>query len=384
MPQIAVVAHKYLPQPDDDLVAYLNAQATHRVLHIYHSFPDAQDRRSFFRLYEQGRLVSQAQTRDYRSWPEPLIYLKELFFTLKWALQLGGKWDRYIGMDGLCVLFGNMLRAAGRAHRTTFWAIDFVPNDRFSSRAKNAIYRMVNHQACTRADEVWDLGPRMADARAKFAGIGRDSYRSHKVVPYGLWLDRMHPRSFAECEQRTVVFMGHLLEKQGAQLVIRAMPRLLEKIPGLTFKIIGDGSYRPTLEHLASAEGVSRQCVFMGKIPTPEELEDEVAKAAVAIAPYVRELDKWTAYADPGKVKTYLACGVPVLLTDVPWNAREIEARGCGKLISEDVDDIVASIVSTLEPATNSRMRDNARQYAREFGWQRIFSAALPDATPPG
>lgn len=378
MKSVMVVAHKYLPQPDDDLVAYLNSRKVERVMHIYHSFPDAPDRRSHYRLYRNGELKAQGQSGDYRAWPDVLVYAKEMFFTLKWGG--GARWERYIGMDGLCVLFGHMLRAAGRVQRTVFWAIDFVPSKRFASALKNRIYEAVNRHGCLTADEMWDLSPRMAGARARFADIPLSAYRSHRVVPYGLWLERIPRFSHAECEQRTLVFMGHLLEKQGVQLVLKALPRVVAEVPGFKFKIIGGGQYRQALEAMARELGVTPHCRFLGEIQDSKEMEREVARSAVAIAPYVRSLDKWTAYADPGKVKTYLACGVPVLLTEVPWNASEIEQRGAGQIITEDPEQIANAIVASMNNERNQNMRDSATRYAAEFDWAQIFRRTLGHA----
>ena len=379
MAEYVVVAHKFLPQPDDDLVAYLNAAGRHRVLHIYHSFPDAPDRCSFYRLYENGVLAAQGSTRDYRRWAEPLVYVKEMFFTLKWTRALGRSWDCYVAMDGLCALFGNLLRAGNRVKRTVFWAIDFVPANRFGGRVKNLVYAAINKHGFTRSDEMWDLGPRMAEARARFGHVRRDQYRKHRVVPYGLWLGRLPRYEYDRCERDTVVFMGHLLEKQGVQLVLEALPAIIARVPGARLKIIGGGSYREALERRASELGVAAHCRFMGKIARMEDLEDEVARSAVAVAPYVRELDTWTAYADPGKVKTYLACGVPVALTDVPWNAREIADAGCGRIVTQDPLDIAASVVEMLDPAVNQRMREAALRYASGFDWSNILGAAIGD-----
>ena len=239
------------------------------------------------------------------------------------------------------------------------------------------IYTAINKNGYLYADEVWDLSPRMAEARDRFGGIKPSDYRRNLVVPYGVWLHRIPHFSYDQCEQRTLVFMGHLLEKQGVQLVIKAMPAILEKIPDFRFKIIGEGSHRLALEDLAAKTGVAERCSFLGKIANIEQLEQEVARSAVAIAPYIRALDTWTIYADPGKVKTYLACGLPVLLTDVPWNAGEIERHGCGKIISEDLEDIVENIVLVMGEARNQNMRDKALQFAKRFEWQNIFKAAL-------
>jgi len=362
---IVIIAHKFVTQPDDDLVLFLNSKKYSNVLHIRHSFSDALDRCSFYTWYKEGKVYREEKTRDFKNLPEPFLYLKEFFFTLKWVLGSKIVWDTYIGMDGLCVFFGLTVRLLGRIKKTVFWAIDFVPKDRFESGWKNKIYHFINTLSYKKAEEMWDLSPRMAEARG--------DYREHKIVPYGVWVDRIKKYSYAECEKNILVFMGHLLPKQGAQLVIKAIPEIVKKIPDFRFKIIGGGSYRTDLEKLAKDSSVEKYCRFLGKIESDKELEKEIAKSCLAIAPYIKKLDTWTYYADPGKVKKYLACGVPVLLTDLPWNAKEISEAGCGEIISEDIGEIAGAVVSLMSPNRNQEYRTKAQKYAQNFNYTRIF-----------
>lgn len=372
---IVIVAHKFLTQPDDELVVFLNDRKYANVIHIRHSFSDASDRCSYYSWYKDGVLYKEYRSKDYKSLPEPLLYVKELFFTFKWIIGSEIQWDTYIGMDGLLVLFGNMLRRLGKVKKTVFWSMDFVPENRFQSGLKNKVYHWINVHSYKNADEMWDISPRMAEAREKVLGIKESDYKTRKVVPYGMWTDKVRRYSYDECQKNTLVFMGHLIEKQGVQLVIRAIPEILKRMPDFHFKIIGGGNYKEKAESLARELGVDGVCEFLGKIDDIRVVEDEIAKSAVAIAPYVKELDTWTYYADPGKVKTYLACGVPVLLTDIPWNAGEIGEKECGKIIGEDVDDIVQKTVFLMEGEANRRYRDCAVEYSKSFNYNNIFRA---------
>ena len=144
----------------------------------------------------------------------------------------------------------------------------------------------------------------------------------------------------------------------------------------MKFKIIGDGRFRTNLIELAKQKNVFEHCNFLGKIPDHKDLEKEIASCAVALAPYIKELDKFTYYADPGKIKTYLACGVPVILTDIPWNAKEVEEHKCGKII-EKKEDIVESVLYLMEPDRNQVYRNNAVSYAKRFDYKNIFEDVL-------
>lgn len=171
----------------------------------------------------------------------------------------------------------------------------------------------------------------------------------------------------------TAVFMGRLLENQGAQLIVAAIPQLLKKIPDFKLKIIGTGPYEKTLKELAIKLKVAEHCIFKGKISSHKIVEQEIAKSAVALAPYIKRLDKWTYYADPGKVKTYLACGVPVLLTNLPWNAKEIQIAKAGLIIKDDIPSLIRGAVKLMSPV-NEAYRKKAIEYSRRFDYESIFS----------
>jgi hypothetical protein len=78
---IVIVAHKFTTQPDDELVRFLNQKNYQNIVHIKHSFADMGDRRSTMSWYKNGILYKEVIGYDFLGYPEPLIYLKELFFT---------------------------------------------------------------------------------------------------------------------------------------------------------------------------------------------------------------------------------------------------------------------------------------------------------------
>lgn len=376
MKNVVIVSHKFLTQPDDDLCAFLNEKEYNNVLFIRHSFSEAKDRKSWFSWHKKGRLFKEGASKDFQGMNDLFIYIKESFFTLKWVFKSKTKWDFYIGMDGLCAFWGNVLRAFGKVEKTVFWAIDFVPQ-RFKSKLANRVYHFVNGLSYKMSNQMWDLSPRMKQARKDFMNISESLYRLHKVVPYGAWTDKIKRYDFQDCQKNTLVFMGHLLEKQGVQFIIKALPEIIKTIPDFEFKIIGAGKYKEELLRQSQDLGVGRYCRFLGKVDKYSVLEDEIAKSCLAVAPYIKTLDTWTYYADPGKVKTYLSCGVPVLLTDIPWNAREIKEQKCGAIIKEDQEDIVSKIISFMDPEVNQEYRLNARKYAESFNYQNIFNNLL-------
>jgi hypothetical protein len=85
-------------------------------------------------------------------------------------------------MDVLCSMFGRILKLSGKVKKVIFWAIDFVPENRFKKGWKNKIYHWINISGYKNSDEMWDLSPRMLEAREKFLNIKVSDYRMHRVV----------------------------------------------------------------------------------------------------------------------------------------------------------------------------------------------------------
>lgn len=372
MKKIVIVAHKFLPQIDDDLFEYLARKKNYRVIHITHSFPDSDNRRSYYEEYFSGKRTKFMETRDYKFLPEPLVYLKEFFFTLKWLLFSQN--DVYLAMDGMCAFFGLILRWINVCKKVVYWSIDFVPVKRFNSNWKNYIYHKINLFACKNADEVWDLSPRMANGRRKYFGITSKDYKSRKVIQNGVWLRKIKRIPFSQCRKNTLIFVGHLLKKQGIDIILRAIPKIVQKKSDFRFEIIGDGSYKTELEKLINDLKIQKYCRF-GGVLTGRKLEKRIAESCAAIAPYINSPDSYTYYADPNKIKVYLGCGVPILTTRLPWNAEEIERNKCGIIIKDDGSDLIKKLNYIMRPKVNQEYRNNAVKYLRKFDYGEIFKS---------
>lgn len=76
--------------------------------------------------------------------------------------------------------------------------------------------------------------------------------------------------------RKVVMMLGRLVSTErykGVDEVLDVMPRLIERVPNLTYLIVGDGSDRPRLEAKAAALGLSRHVVFTGLVPEAEKAD---------------------------------------------------------------------------------------------------------------
>ena len=328
---------------------------------------------SAWECLEQGDETARGGTR--LTLPGPLRYLWHTLLTVFWVLRQGRRFDLYVGFNNLNAMAGLVLRRLGVVRRCVYHVTDFVPR-RFESGLMNRIYHAIESHCARHCDETWNLSLRMVDARLRFKGLKEEDCGPQRETPMGVWLDEQPHVPWEQVDRTQLVFMGHLLEKQGLQHVIRALPAIAEAVPEVSLLVIGKGEYRPRLEEMAQELGVAQRIRFQGFVESHEELERMVAGSALAVALYERgDLERnWTYYTDAGKIKVYLGAGVPVLTTDVPTNARAIEAARCALVIRPEPEDIARAVTGLLADEQRLRSyRENARRYIKDFDWPNIF-----------
>jgi phosphatidylinositol alpha-1,6-mannosyltransferase len=67
-----------------------------------------------------------------------------------------------------------------------------------------------------------------------------------------------------------VTCVSRLVARKGQDQLIRALPRLRERVPGTRLLIVGDGPDAARLHGLAGAYGVAEHVVFTGAVPAAE------------------------------------------------------------------------------------------------------------------
>ncbi len=67
-----------------------------------------------------------------------------------------------------------------------------------------------------------------------------------------------------------LLFVGRLGQEKNIQLVLRAMPKILDKNPGTNLLIVGDGPYAPELRELAKEIGIGTNVYFTGMLDRPK------------------------------------------------------------------------------------------------------------------
>ena len=153
----------------------------------------------------------------------------------------------------------------------------------------------------------------------------------------------------------TLLSVGHLIERKGHDLVINALPML----PGFMLVIVGEGPELGPLERVASRVNVRERVRFLGRVPHTELYKVYCASDALVLA---SSREGW-----PNVLLEAMACGTPVIASDVWGNPEVVSQPSAGVLMQERTAVGVAEAVNRLFHGLPDRAM--TRRYAEQFSW---------------
>jgi teichuronic acid biosynthesis glycosyltransferase TuaC len=189
------------------------------------------------------------------------------------------------------------------------------------------------------------------------------------VLRNGVDLDRFRPMDRAAARhqmgltRRTLLSVGHLIERKGHHHVTEAL-RLL---PDTDLLIVGDGVERSTLEQLAKRLNVSDRVKFLGAVDQRSLAPIYNAADALVLA---SSREGWA-----NVLLEAMACGTPVVASNV-WGTPEVVAADEAGQLMPTLD--AAGVAAGVEKLfANLPDRAATRHYAEKFDWQSTTEGQL-------
>jgi glycosyltransferase involved in cell wall biosynthesis len=362
----AIVANGFGDGPAQALRDHLVAAGAD-VITILHPLVPEQEPEHVVTAYSGGREAGRRSTRV------PLH--PPLSFAVDPLLPLSvPRVDAWFGFNPLACGRGLVDRRLGRVSQVYLWSVDFVP-DRFGAGSLlTRFYDRLDRYCCEHADGRIELSAAAREGRNERHGLTGDAARA-RIAPMGAWLDRVPTTQPDAIAARRVAFLGHLVPRMGVDTLLDALAQLAAKGERIEADVVGTGPLKEELRSRAAALGLGDAVRFHGFVPDHRDVERILAGCTVAVAPYAGA-GTFTRFADPGKLKAYVAAGLPTLLTDVPPNARELAQEGGAQLVADDAGALAHALSHLLpSPEEWRRRRSAALAYARRFDW----AVVLPD-----
>lgn len=370
--RIVIATHELVYGVPHALKDYLIKKKYSHLLFI--SLPFSESHKTSYVLYENGiKIEEKIHIRNKKL--GILDFFIDFFQIIFWVYKSSNTWDVFIGINNLNSLAGLVLKKLGKVKKVIFYTMDFVPI-RFNNRILNYIFHQIEMICVKKCDETWNVSPRMARGREKYLDLPQKKY-PQKWIPVGTWNNNIVKRKLEEIKKKQILFIGHILEKQGIQEVIEALPKIIKEVGEVRFVIIGGGDYEPILKKRVNELNLEKNVEFLGWFLNRKKIDETIGESAIAVATYKPEkewLHNFTYYADPYKIKDYLSAGLPIIMTNVSYNVKDVEKNGCGIIVDYDKDDIAKAIIKLIKDERMfKKYRNNCLQYMKNYDWELIF-----------
>jgi glycosyltransferase involved in cell wall biosynthesis len=161
-------------------------------------------------------------------------------------------------------------------------------------------------------------------------------------------------------------------------MLLDALAVLVRRGVGFQAEIAGHGPLAESLRIQAHELGLDDHVRFLGYLAPHTAVEAFLATGSVGVAPYDSRGDSFTRFADPSKLKSYAAAGLPIVTTDVPPNAGDLERSGAATVVEFTPESIADGLAAALaDPAAWTAARGAALGYAADFDWLAICDRAF-------
>jgi glycosyltransferase involved in cell wall biosynthesis len=186
---------------------------------------------------------------------------------------------------------------------------------KFSSRTSViAAFRWVERMCVRGACAVVAISPAVARA-ARIAGpdtpcvLLANHFEGAQVVPSDE-IAAVRTRHSIPLERKLVVYTGSFVALQALDLLLDAIPTVLQQVPNTTFLLVGGTAEEiETLRSQARRLGILDHLILEPSVPQ-SAIPAYLAAADVLVSPRVQGINS------PGKLLNYLASGRPVVATD--------------------------------------------------------------------
>ena len=216
---------------------------------------------------------------------------------------------------------------------------------------RNWLMRMIARQVGLRADAIFSDSETVGN---DLRGLLKSSPDRVKVVPWGIDMNSFHKDSTARNaarkelgweENKIVIMTRNFHRVYGVSRFLEALPRVFKSEPSARALLVGGGPLEGELRGLARGLGIEGRVRFLGVVSNAE------------MPKYLNAADAYVSSSLSDGTSTSLleamACGLPVVLTDLPSNREWIKDGVTGLLVpGGNITALTAAILRMLNDAT--------------------------------
>lgn len=169
----------------------------------------------------------------------------------------------------------------------------------------------------------------------------------------------------------TIVYYGQLIERKGADILIKAFFKLKGEFGNAKLLIIGSGQYKKSLEQLVGKLKLS-DVKFIDN-PGDDDVCKYYAVSDILVLPSREEV--WGLI-----VNQAMACGLAVVVSDICGSSVDLVKDGVNGYVfkSENVNDLSNKLMKIIiDKRLLEKMKDNSRKFIEKFTPEKVVKGVI-------
>jgi glycosyltransferase involved in cell wall biosynthesis len=240
---------------------------------------------------------------------------------------------------------------------------------------KGTLLTKLKKWICQRADHLTVVSSAM---KSRACELGLKKENEIFAVPMGVDSHDMFKPPHDDAQRKGLLFVGRLVDKKGIKYLIESLPAVLEKHPGATLTIIGDGPLKQQLLDSCRELGIEDGVSFLGSLVN-QDIPSYLQAAAITVFPSV-VTDSGDQEGTPVAIMEAMACECATIVSEYPGARDIIDDDENGLLVAQKSPSELAEKIDFLleSPETRSRLGKSARQKIQQsYDWKVISTMFL-------
>jgi glycosyltransferase involved in cell wall biosynthesis len=175
-------------------------------------------------------------------------------------------------------------------------------------------------------------------------------------MPSGANVELFKPLDKQQCRTRLgldlnkkyIGFIGTLLKHQGVDILIKAAPSIIKKVPSSIFLIIGEGPMKEIWISDVRTMGIKDHFIFTGQVEY-KEVPIWIGSSDLCVAPFKKN----SGFRSPVKIFDYMSCGKPIVASNIRGTTENFLSSNTILLVEPEQPDFLADAI--LDILTNEK-----------------------------
>jgi glycosyltransferase involved in cell wall biosynthesis len=191
-------------------------------------------------------------------------------------------------------------------------------------------------------------------------------------IPVGVDLERFRPLA-TRADEKTLFFLS-VLDRfhryKGLDDLLLALSAVKKEVPDVRLIVGGGGDLLEHYRNLSECLGLAENVEFLGRVPD-DMLANYYNRCGIFVLPSVSMAQEGFGMV----LLEAMACGKPVICTDIVGVADEVKAEGAGLIVEpSNVDQLAGAICHLLQNGSFAqKMGEVGRRLVEErYGWEKV------------